>query len=222
MFGLLLIILREIIKKCCSMSVRDFVVEKCPRQEIKDFVEEIHYSHNINGLSCTYCFKLLHRDKLIGASIFGKIAMAGVWKKYVASEKELIELRRLCCIDDTPKNTESFFIGKCIRWLRNNTTIKRVISYADLTYNHTGIIYQATNFKLVGQTTPGRVIMFNNQRYHDKTIRTYYNGKLKPFAKNIKDALVSGEAEYVKTKPKNIYIFDIKRRGFNGKEDSTM
>lgn len=194
------------------MKTKNFKVENCDRNTIKEFIEKWHYSHNINGLSCTYCFKLFYNGEIIGACIFGQIAMAGVWKKYADKKEELIELRRLCCIDATPKNTESYFIGKCLSWLKNNTEIKTVISYSDLTYNHTGIIYKASNFKLIGQTHPGKVIMYQGKRYHDKTIRTKYKGKLKPFAKRIKDALKTGEAFYTATKCKNIYIYDLESK----------
>ena len=129
------------------MSVKDFVVTPCDRQEIKEFIEYWHYSNNVNGVNSPYCFKLLDKGDLIGAMMYGWISMAGVWKKYVSEEKHLIELRRLCCIDDTPKNTESYFIGRTLRWMKNNTDIKKVISYADKTYNHEGGIYKASNFK---------------------------------------------------------------------------
>ena len=70
---------------------------------------------------------MLDGSTLIGAMIYGKIAMADVWKKYADNESDLIELRRLCCIDDTPKNTESYFIGKTLKWLKQNTTITSYI-----------------------------------------------------------------------------------------------
>lgn len=192
-------------------KVKDYRVVLCDRREITEFIEEWHYSKNVNGLISDYCFKLLDEDTIIGGMIYGRIAMAGVWKKYAESEEDLTELRRLCCIDDTPKNTESYFIGATLRWLRKNTNIKRVISYADTTYNHEGVIYKASNFKHCGMTAKGRVIMFNGKRYHDKTIRTKYKGELKPFAKKIKEALVTGEAVYTKTKGKHIYIYDYNR-----------
>ena len=53
-------------------------------------------------------------DTIIGAIIYGRIAMANVWKKYVKNEKDLIELRRLCCIDDTPKNISEFSFIFCL------------------------------------------------------------------------------------------------------------
>lgn len=192
------------------MKVKNFKVELCSRNEVTDFIETWHYSKNINGLMSDYCFKLLDEEgNLIGAMIYGGIAMAGVWKKYVSIESELTELRRLCCIDDTPKNTESFFIGNTLRWLRKNTSIKTVISYADQSFGHSGIIYKASNFKHSGMTAKGRVIIYNEKRYHDKTIRTKYKGELKPFAKRIKEALDNGDAFYSESKPKHIYLYDL-------------
>jgi len=189
-------------------KVKTYRVELCQRNEIRDFIETWHYSKNINGLISDYCFKLLDGETIIGGIIFGRIAMAGDWKKYAENESELTELRRLCCIDDTPKNTESYFIGHTLRWLKKNTSIKRVISYADTTYNHEGTIYKASNFKHFGMTAKGKVIMYQGKRYHDKTIRTKYKGELKPFAKRVKQALETGKAEYIKTKGKHIYIYD--------------
>lgn len=194
-------------------SVRNFQVLLCDRKDIVDFIEHWHYSKNVNGLTTDYCFKLLDKEgNMIGAMIYGKIAMANVWKKYAQKESELIELKRLCCIDNTPKNTESFFIGHTLRWLKKNTKIKTVISYADMTYSHEGTIYKASNFTHIGMTEKGKVIMYNGKRYHDKTIRTKYKGELKPFALKIKKALEEGTAKYVDTLGKHIYIFEL--RGF--------
>ena len=189
-----------------------YAVEPCERKEIRDFIEKWHYSHNINGLLSQYCFKLMDGDAMVGAMIYGGLGMANCWKKYAENKEDIIELRRLCCIDDTPKNTESYFIGKTLKWLLKNTSIKKVISYADNTYGHRGVIYQASNFNHLGKTAKGRVIMWNGKRYHDKTIRTKYKGELKPFAKRVKEALEKGEAYYEETKGKEIYLYDLEGR----------
>jgi hypothetical protein len=73
-------------------KVKTFTVELCERKEIRNFIEKWHYSQNINGLISDYCFKLLDGDKIIGAMIYGRIAMAGVWKKYAEEEGHLTEL----------------------------------------------------------------------------------------------------------------------------------
>lgn len=189
-----------------------YTVEPCERKEIRDFIEKWHYSHNINGLLSQYCFKLMDGNTMVGAMIYGGLGMANCWKKYAENKEDIIELRRLCCIDDTPKNTESYFIGKTLKWLLKNTSIKKVISYADNTYGHKGVIYQASNFKHLGKTAKGRVIMWQGKRYHDKTIRTKYKGELKPFAKRVKEALEKGEAYYEETKGKEIYLYDLEGR----------
>lgn len=197
-------------------KVSDYKVLVCNRYEIVDFIEHWHYSKNVNGITSDYCFKLLDvNNNMIGAMIYGKIAMANVWKKYAKSMGDLIELRRLCCIDNTPKNTESFFIGSTLRWLKKNTNIKTVISYADTEYSHEGTIYKASNFTYHGMTSKGKIIMYNGKKYHDKTIRTKYKGKLKPFASKIKDAIESGEAYYMDTGGKHIFLYQFKTNTVN-------
>lgn len=193
------------------MKVREFKIKLVERNKVKDFIETHHYSKNINGLKDSYCFGLYNGEELIGACIYGGPAMNNQASKYNKDNPDLVlELRRLCCIDETPKNTESFFIGGTLKWLKKNTNIQTIISYADLTFGHEGTIYKATNFKLVGQSPKGRVIIFDGKRYHDKTIRTKYKGRLKPFAQRVKDALETGEAYYTETKPKNIYVYELK------------
>ena len=194
------------------MSVKDkYYVKLVERKQIRDFIETYHYSQNINGTIADYCFALYDKytDEMVGAMFYGRMAMANQYRKY-GERDEVTELRRLVLIDDTPKNTESFFIGYTLRWLSKNTNIKTVVSYADPNYGHSGIVYKATNFTHVGMTSPGRVIMYKGKKYHDKTIRTKYKGELKPFAKEVKEALDTGEAYYKKQLPKHIYVYKLK------------
>lgn len=193
-------------------ELQDYIFSPTERKDIRDFIEKWHYSHNINGVKHSYCFKMSLNNEIIAACIFGGIATKGVWEKYSDKEENIIELRRLCCIDDTPKNMESFFIGKCLKWLKNNTKIKRVLSYADYTYGHSGIIYKATNFKLLGQTKGNYVIDFNGRLYHTRTTHTKNKKKyLEPWQVKIVNALKNGEAKYITTKPKNIYLLELRK-----------
>jgi hypothetical protein len=190
-----------------------YEVRLVQRNDIKDFTEKWHYSKSINGVNSKYCFGLFDRSNtLSGSAIYGSIAMANVWRKYAESKEEVIELRRLCLLDDTPTNAESWFIGKTLRWLQNNTSIKVVVSYADAWYGHSGTIYQASNFEYLGKTNPSRMIEWNGKLWHDKTIRTYSKGKLKPYAQRIKDALERGDAKYIKSAYKHIYLYDLESR----------
>ena len=38
-----------------------------------------------------------------------------------------LELRRLVCIDDTPKNTESYFIGRTFKLLKQTTDMEVIV-----------------------------------------------------------------------------------------------
>ncbi len=196
-----------------TAKVKDFSVHIASRAEIKEFIETWHYSSGINGCISDYCFKLMYEKKIIGAAFFGRMAMANQWKRFSEKESDVIELRRLCCIDDTPKNTESFFIGKMLRWLKKHTAIKVVVSYADMEYGHEGTIYKAANFECWGKQPGAKIILWNGKRYHDKAIRTKYKGELKPFAKRLVEALASGEAEYKKTVGKVTYCYRLKSIG---------
>jgi hypothetical protein len=202
------------------VSVKNFRVEHCTIQDIREFIETHHYSGTVNGLRISHCFALYDSSTLIGAMIYGSLGMANAYKKYAENESDVVELRRLACIDDTPKNTESYFIGYTIRWLKKNTDYTVIVSYADTHYGHEGIIYKASNFTHIGMTQKSRVIQFGDRQYHDKCIRTYYTNKegvkaLKPFAQRVKDALDDGSAYYVTRPPKHIYMFRLKKERDN-------
>jgi hypothetical protein len=192
------------------VSVKNFKVFYCHPAEIEDFIKQNHYSKSVNGCDMAYSFCLLNDLKLIGAAFFGRMAMANQWKRFSDKPEDVIELRRLCCIDDTPKNTESFFIGKMLRWLKQNTHHKIVVSYADEEYGHQGTIYKASNFEYLGKQKGAKVIVYNGKKYHDKTIRTKHNGVVKPYAQKIVQALESGDAYYKETAGKHTYVYRLK------------
>jgi hypothetical protein len=195
-------------------NVKSFIVDQVQFKTIRDFIEKWHYSKTVKGLHCTLYFGLFSEGNLIGAMMYGKLAMPGVSKKYVENEDELIELRRLCCIDKTPRNTESYFVGKTIKWIKRNTKIKKIISYADPHYGHQGIIYKASNFEYLGITSPGRFIVDKDGcRKHDKTIRNsdVINGVrvFRKHALELKEQLEKGEARYIVTPGKHIYMYTL-------------
>jgi hypothetical protein len=199
-------------------KVRDFVVSNSTLVEVREFIEHWHYSSTVKGMTWDYVFKMVYEGQIIGAMIYGKPAMHNQWMKYVDNEDELLELRRLCCIDNTPKNTESYFIGKTLKWLKKNTGVRRIVSYADPFYEHSGTIYKASNFKHVGMSPGGKKILLDGKYYHDKCIRDYDKPRFKrtgekvliATAVRLREALKSGEAQWVQTPGKHIYIYDLK------------
>ena len=117
-------------------SPKAYEVRHVNRNEIKEFIETWHYSHSINGLSATHCFGLYYKNVLIGGMIYGRLAMKGQSVKYqdtqvrdavkagiiteTDADMTVIEMRRLACIDDTARNTESYFISRTLKWLKQH------------------------------------------------------------------------------------------------------
>ena len=207
-----------------TASVTNFTVREVPFNVVAPFIEKWHYSHSAKGQSPKHCFALMHEGDMIGGMIYGFFAMRNQWKKYsvygVDDEFEVIELRRLVCIDETPRNTESYFIGQTIKWLKKNTNYRIIVSYADPHHGHAGTIYKATNFYHVGMTSPGKIIDYNGQRYHDKCIRDINKAHLRKTGERIPaqsavrliNALESGEAKMVETPGKHIYVMPLNKK----------
>ena len=192
-------------------DLKSYVVELATIQTVSKFIEKWHYSGSVLGINNTFSFRLMRPSgEMVGAMVYGKMSMAGAYKKYGTKEIEVIELRRLCCVDDTPKNTESYFIGSTLRWLRENTVIRTVVSYADPHHGHAGTIYKASNFEYLGTSSPGKLIEYNGETYHDHVIRHVDDsGKRRPHAEKINKAIESGEARYITTPGKHIYKYEL-------------
>ena len=193
------------------MALSGYFVKRVGRKDISEFIEKNHYSQSINGCIADFCYSL-HRPcgEMVGAMFYGRLAMANQWKRFSDDCNSVIELRRLCLIDDTPRNAESYFIGKTLKMLKKEWRVGIVVSYADKEYGHNGTIYKASNFEDFGDIPGAKVIFWNGKRYHDKTIRTKYKGELKPFAVRVKAALECGDAVYQKTAGKKTFIYRIK------------
>ena len=203
-----------------KMKVSQFIIEPVPRKAIQSFVHRWHYSHDTNGIQQTQCFALHSPDKLIGAMIYAIPSMKSTAAKYNPDNPDKCwELRRLCCIDDTPTNTESYFIGQTLRWIRQNTDIEVIVSYADLEQGHEGVIYKASNFHYLGQSGGGSVLMVDGKKYHARSM----NQKEKPYGRELKRRWNNKEGHsfwdskeenmyYVDTKPKNIYVYYLSKK----------
>ena len=193
------------------IKVSDFIVEPVPRSAIQPFVEKWHYSHSTNGVQHTQCFALFDGMTMIGAMIYALPSMKATAAKYNPDNPlRCWELRRLCCIDDTPTNTESYFIGKTLRWLKQNTDTQVIISYSDLHQGHEGTIYKASNFINIGQSPASRVLMVDGKEFHGRSM----NNKHRPYGRALKrrwEAKKAGAKDdgifYVDRKPKNIYVY---------------
>ena len=198
------------------MAVTDFIVEEIPRKSVVKFIEKHHYSHNVNGVQSLYHYGLFTEGnfglpKMIGAMMYAHPSMPATAAKYnPINPDKCLELRRLVCIDDTPKNTESYFIGQTFKLLKRDTDMEVIVSFADQHHGHTGVIYKATNFDYLGETGKGRILMVDGKEMHSRSL----NQLDRPYGRDLNRRYKAGDENIFlnKTNPKHIYVNYLNKR----------
>ena len=157
-----------------------------PSKAARTIVEREHYLHRKPPVS--FAFSLSESCEIVGVCTFGIPASHHMLMSACPTDpSKVIELNRLWVHDRMPRNTESWFVSRCLKLMPPRI----VVSYADTSYGHQGYIYRALNFHYAGWTDMDR-----------KTPRFDYvprNGK------HSRDAFRSGEWVRIRRKPKIKY-----------------
>ena len=192
------------------ISIKDLRIELIDKSVAKDIIIKNHYSHKWS--SCRYAIGLFEKDRLIGVAVYGFPVGRLVVKSIspILENKDVLELTRLWIIDDTPKNTESWFLGKTFSWLKENTDIKVLISYSDPMFGHVGTIYQATNWLYQGNNTmlvKGYLYKINGEMFHPRSAVAKFG--------SVKHSVlleVDKDYEKIEMKKKHRYIYILSKR----------
>lgn len=174
---------------------------RCDYSDISKIFNDFHYKGKKIGGGISVCFVLIISDKISGGAVLGKPRHEG---KY----PDCIDIRRMACLDEAPKNSESYFIGKIIQWVKCNTEYKYVLSYSDKTVGHQGTIYKASNFVEIGETTPTKYIEWNGETYHPRSLSID-----REYSYRLREDIKSGKAVIKTGKPKKIWIYKIPEKG---------
>ena len=170
----------------------------------------------MNGVQSLYHYGLYREGnfglpKMIGAMMYAYPSMPATAAKYnPINPDKCLELRRLVCIDDTPKNTESYFIGQTFKLLKRDTDKEVVVSFADQHHGHTGVIYKASNFDYLGETKPGRILMVDGKEMHSRSL----NQLDRPYGRELNRRYKAGDKNifWKNTKPKHIYTYYLNKK----------
>lgn len=120
----------------------------------KDFIKKYHYSRTCHNGPMTV--GLFDGEELVGVCAFATPSSENVRASVWGAEfkDSVTELHRLVVLDRLPTNTESWFIVRALRLLKERKPhINGVLSFADTTEGHVGTIYQATNALYCGETS---------------------------------------------------------------------
>lgn len=196
-------------------EVKSYIVQETTfNHSVRKFLKKWHYSDYVN-IQAKHTFCLFKNGKfdipeMIGVCIYTRPAGPSAGQTYYPEAPDrVLELRRLCLIDETPKNAESFFVGRTLRWLRQNTAWEFVISYADEEQGHKGVIYKASNFKSLGKTSPGKKLEVDGKSFHIRTLSMLD----RPYGVEINRRYKAKDegVKVIETLPKNIYTYSLKK-----------
>ena len=155
-----------------TSSLQNYWIEPISYNLAMAIVVEKHYLHRKCPVS--FAFGLFNNTSLmpIGVVTYG-VSPSSTLLKGICGESEksnVYELNRLWVDDAVPKNGESYLIGRTIRFLDREI----IVSYADTSQSHIGVVYQATNFIYTGLSSKfldPKVKGLENQHH-----ATYANG----------------------------------------------
>ena len=198
------------------MALQGYWVEETTfNHTVRKFLKRWHYSDYVN-IQAKHTFCLFREGnfgipEMVGVCVYTRPAGPSAGQSYYPEAPDkVLELRRLCLIDATPKNAESFFVSRSIKWLKGNTDWEFILSYADMEQGHTGVIYRASNFEYLGVTGAGKTLEVDGKKFHIRTLsmldRPYgveINRRYKEKDPNVK---------VLETLPKNIYIYKLKKK----------
>ena len=175
--------------------------------ELWPLIKNFHYSRRMPS-SIVHAFAWRESSGLFGD--FGEPKAGIIYSHPVArnSPNNMFELARLVRHDKFDKQL-SQFVSWSLRWLKKNTDIHAVLSYADTTQGHHGGIYQATNFTYVKES-PKRHIGFQAEDqsfWHCRSCNAKFGT-----SSTKKMALIKPSWEPIYGKEKYLYIYPLKKK----------
>ena len=175
-------------------------MQLCNFSDIRHIFEDFHYRKGHMGGGISQCFAMLMNNELVGGSVLGK-------PRHESKYENCIDIRRMACLDDAPFNSESWFLGRILKYLLANTKYDGVLSYSDLKQGHIGTIYKATNFVESGKTAPTKYVEWNDKVYHMRSLTID-----RPYSYEMRKAVLDGSAIIKTGEPKIIWMYDLKGR----------
>jgi hypothetical protein len=186
-----------------TLDKNDCQIYECKFKDIISIFENYHYKKGHMGGGISMCFAMTIKDKLSGGAVLGK-------PRHQNKYKNCIDIRRMACLDESLKNSESWFLGAIIKWVAIKTEYNYVLSYSDKTVGHEGIIYKASNFKCIGETAPTKYVEWNGKIYHPRSLSID-----RDYSYRMREDVKKGKAVIKTGLPKKIWIYEITKKQKN-------
>jgi hypothetical protein len=146
-------------------------LEIASRKAVDFSCKNYHYSKNAAPRAHDLAFSVFENDVFCGVICFGRGATNDIGKPYGLNSGECIELIRVALNGKQLLTSKALSIA--MKLVKKYAPLTRMlISFADPEQNHTGTIYQATNWYYVGRTIPAKEYLLNGQKIHGRTYRS--------------------------------------------------
>lgn len=149
------------------------MLKKIIKIDAANFVASRHYSAVMPKLTKHYlgCYD---NDKMVGVITFGwgtrpKHTIQKLFPKL--DTKDYFEIGKMCMDDKMPRNSESQLLKLAIKWLKENTVIKYLFTWADGLVGKPGYVYQAANFLYGGFSITDTYVSKSGEKIHPRTIQ---------------------------------------------------
>ena len=144
------------------------------RNDCEPFIIGIHYAHR--WPSITHAYGLFDEGDLIGVVTYGTPPSATLRRGIAGDEhiKDVLELNRLC-LKYNRKNEASMLVGRSLKFLPDG---KFIVSFADTSQGHEGIVYRASNFKYYGLSAKRTDWSLKSKPHlHGQTVADEFRGR---------------------------------------------
>lgn len=150
----------------------DYSVESISYRDAMEIVIAKHYLHRKCPVSHAYGLIDRSTGEIVGVVTYGVSPSSTLLKGICGPDeaKNVYELNRLWVDDKVAKNGESYLVANSMKYLDREI----VVSFADTSQGHVGIIYQAANFLYTGLSSKFRdpKVKGKENQHH----ATYANG----------------------------------------------
>lgn len=180
-------------KTACDYACKHFHYAKC--------VPVVKAAYNVWNDEGEWC----------GVIIYGPGANANIAKPFDKYQGQVIELVRVALNGKQGHGKTSEALAATIKALKKEIPcVDIIVSYADLDQNHTGILYQSTNWIYTGISNEGKrgAFIVNGKKMHQKSV---YSKGWKDSVTWLKENIDPNAEEFI-TKGKNRYIYPLDKK----------
>ena len=149
------------------------ILKEVNKYTAAEFVSTRHYSAVMPRLT-KYYLGYFNNEELVGVITFGW----GTRPKHTIQKlfpeldtKDYYEIGKMCLDDKLPRNSESQLLSSAISWLKENTKIKYLFTWADGLVGKPGYVYQSANFLYGGFSFTDTYVSETGEKIHPRTIQ---------------------------------------------------